>query len=174
MNRELKFSLGVKVSLKDLAIMSRQFATMINSGLSLLRALAILAEQTENAALAKTLGEVRAAVEAGEGLSAAMARHPRIFPPLMINMARAGEIGGFLDTVLVQIADNFEAELKLKNKIKSAMTYPTVVFVIAILAVIGMLLFIVPVFTKMFASLGGELPAPTRVLVFLSSAMKVA
>jgi type IV pilus assembly protein PilC len=174
MNREIKFSLGAKVSLKDLAIMSRQFATMINSGLSLLRALAILSEQSENAVLAKTLGEVRAAVEAGEGLSGAMARHPRVFPPLMINMCRAGEIGGFLDTVLVQVADNFEAELKLKNKIKSAMTYPTVVFVIAILAVIGMLLFIVPVFTKMFASLGGELPAPTRVLVFLSSALKVA
>jgi type IV pilus assembly protein PilC len=89
-------------------------------------------------------------------------------------MCRAGEVGGFLDRVLVQVADNFEAEVKLRAKIKSAMTYPTVVFVIAILAVVGMLLFIVPVFAGMFASLGGTLPAPTRALVFLSDAMKFA
>ena len=154
--------------------MSRQFATMINSGLSLMRALSILAEQTESRGLAKVLGEVRTAVEGGEALSTAMARHARVFPPLMVNMCRAGEVGGFLDDVLEQVATNLEAEVKLRGKIKSAMTYPTVVFVIAILAVVGMLLFIVPVFTKMFAQLGGELPAPTKVLVFLSHAMRWA
>jgi type IV pilus assembly protein PilC len=90
----------------------------------------------------------------------------------MVNMCRAGEIGGFLDAVLLQIAENYEAEVKLRGKIKSAMTYPVVVFVIAILAVIGMLLFIVPIFAHMFDDLGGTLPAPTRVLVFLSNAMK--
>jgi type IV pilus assembly protein PilC len=173
-NREIKLPGRDKVGLKDLAVMSRQFATMIDSGLSLLRALNILAEQTESAALAKTLGEVRSDVEGGQALSVAMAKHAKVFPPLMVNMCRAGEVGGFLDKVLLQIAENMEAEVKLRSKIKSAMTYPVVVFVIAVVAVIGMLLFIVPVFTKMFESLGGDLPAPTKALVFLSSAMKIA
>ena len=174
MSMEIKLPGSDKVGLKDLAIMSRQFATMIDSGLSLMRALSILAEQTESTGLAKTLGEVRSDVEGGAALSTAMAKHPRVFPPLMINMCRAGEVGGFLDKVLLQIAENMEAEVKLRAKIKSAMTYPVVVFIIAIIAVVGMLLFIVPVFTKMFDSLGGELPAPTKALVFLSSAMKIA
>ena len=174
MRREISLPGGNKVTLKDLAVMSRQFATMINSGLSLLRGLSILAEQTESKALAGVLGEVRNDVETGMSLSAALGRHPEVFPPLMINMCRAGEVGGFLDSVLLQIAANFEAEVKLRSKIKSAMTYPVVVFVIAILAVVGMLLFIVPIFAKMFSSLGGTLPAPTRVLVFLSEAMKFA
>jgi type IV pilus assembly protein PilC len=173
MNRELSCRAATGVKLKDLSVMSRQFATMINSGLSLLRALSILAEQTENKALAKVLAEVRGAVETGQSLSSAFARHPRIFPPLMVNMVRAGEVGGFLDSVLLQVAANFESEVKLRGKIKSAMTYPVVVFCIAIVAVIGMLLFIVPVFTKMFEDLGGELPAPTKVLVFLSDALRV-
>ena len=165
---------GKKIKLKDLAVMSRQFAVMINSGLSLLRALTILAEQSENKELARVLAEVRNDVEVGTSLSAAMSKHPAVFPPLMVNMTKAGEVGGFLDSVLLQIAENYEAEVKLRGKIKSAMTYPVVVFVIAILAVIGMLLFIVPVFATMFEDLGGELPAPTKVLVFLSAAMKIA
>jgi type IV pilus assembly protein PilC len=165
--------LGKKIKLKDLAVMSRQFAVMINSSLSLLRALTILSEQSENKELARVLGEVRNDVEVGSALSAAMAKHPNAFPPLMVNMIRAGEVGGFLDAVLLQLAENYEAEVKLRSKVKSAMTYPVVVFVIAILAVVGMLLFIVPVFAKMFDDLGGTLPAPTRVLVFLSGAMKI-
>ena len=102
-----------------------------------------------------------------------MAKHPTVFPPLMVNMCRAGEVGGFLDMVLLQIADNYEAEVKLRGKVKAAMTYPVVVFVIAVLAVIGMLLFIVPVFVGLFADFDSALPAPTRVLVFLSGLMKV-
>lgn len=161
-----------RVRLKDLAVMSRQFATMINSGLSLLRALTILSEQTESKGLKAALSEVRGDVESGQSLSAAMAKHDRVFPPIMINMCRAGEVGGFLDAVLLQIAESFEADVKLRGKIKSAMTYPTVVFIIAIIAVIGMLTFIVPVFAAMFKNLGGELPAPTKVLVFMSESMK--
>src|SRR3954469_25843008 len=161
-----------RVKLKDLAIMSRQFATMISSGLSLLRALTILSEQTENKELARVLGLVRSDVEAGQSLSSALAKFPKVFPPLMVNMCRAGEVGGFLDGVLLQIAENYEAEVKLRGKIKSAMTYPTVVFVIAIIAVIGMLLFIVPIFAKMFKDLGGTLPLPTQVLVALSDALR--
>src|SRR3954454_3798401 len=174
-NKELNIpGFGKKVKLKDLAVMSRQFATMINSGLSLLRALSILSEQTENKELARVLGEVRNEVESGNSLSSSMAKHPHVFPPLMVNMCRAGEVGGFLDSVLLQIAENYEAEVKLRGKVKSAMTYPVVVFVIAIIAVIGMLLFIVPVFAHMFDDLGGKLPAPTRVLVWMSGAMKFA
>src|SRR4051794_12017876 len=164
---------GGKVKTKDLAIMARQFATMINSGLSLLRALTILAEQTENKVLAGVVGEVRGEVEPGQSLSSALAKPPRVFPPIMVNMTRAGEVGGFLDAVLLQVAENFEAEVKLRGKIKSAMTYPVVVFVMAILAVIGMLLFIVPIFAKMFADMGAQLPAPTRALVFLSAVLKI-
>ncbi len=163
-----------KVKLKDLAVFSRQFATMINSGLSLLRSLTILTEQTENKELARVLSEVRNDIENGASLSAAMARQPEAFPPLMTNMCKAGEVGGFLDLVLLQIAENYEAEVKLRGKVKSAMTYPVVVFVMAILMCIIMLIFIVPVFAGMFESLGSTLPFPTRMLVLLSGLLKVA
>ena len=173
LNREISIpGMKPKVKLKDLAVFARQFAVMINSGLSLLRSLSILAEQTENKELGRILGEVRNEIEAGGSLSGAMAKH-EVFPPLMVNMIRAGEVGGFLDGVLLQLAENYEAEVKLRGKVKSAMTYPVVVFVLAILAVIGMLLFIVPVFAGMFEDLGGELPLPTKILVFLSGAMRV-
>jgi type IV pilus assembly protein PilC len=164
---------GKKVKLKDLAVFSRQFATMINSGLSLLRSLTILTEQTDNKELARVLGEVRNDIETGNSLSAAMAKHQKVFPPLMVNMCRAGEVGGFLDSVLLQIAENYEAEVKLRGKVKAAMTYPIVVFVMAILGVTAMLLFIVPVFAELFSGFDAQLPAPTRFLVFLSGLMKV-
>ena len=161
-----------KVKLKDLAIFARQFATMINSGLSLLRSLTILTEQTENKEFARVLGEVRNDIETGSSLSGGMAKHPEVFPPLMINMCKAGEVGGFLDGVLLQIAENYEAEVKLRGKVKSAMTYPVVVLVMAFIAVIGMLLFIVPVFEGMFKSLGASLPPPTLFLVWVSQQLR--
>src|SRR4051794_3329755 len=172
LKKEIKIpGFGKKVKLKDLAIFSRQFATMVNSGLSLLRALTILTEQTESKYLSSIIGEVRNDVETGNSLSGAMGKHPNVFPPLMVNMCKAGEVGGFLDSVMLQIANNYEAEVKLRGKIKAAMTYPTVVFVMAILAVTGMLIFIVPVFANLFKQLGGTLPAPTRVLVFMSHSL---
>ncbi len=161
-----------KVKLKDLAVMSRQMATMISAGLSLLRTLSILADQTESKPLAKCLGQVRSEVETGGSLSAALAKHREVFPPLMINIVRAGEIGGFLEKALVSVAENYEAEVKLRGRIKSAMSYPVVVFCIAIIAVAVMLIFIVPVFKNMFDGLGGTLPAPTLFLVWLSGVMK--
>jgi type IV pilus assembly protein PilC len=164
---------GKKVKLKALAVMSRQFATMINSGLPLIRALRILSEQTESKELGRVLGEVRNDVEGGSSLSGAMQKFsPKIFPPLMVNMARAGEVGGFLDAVLLQVAENYEAEVKLRGKVKSAMTYPVVVFVMAMLMATAMLLFIVPVFAKMFKSLGGKLPLPTQILMDASNILK--
>lgn len=174
LNTEISIpGMGDRIKLKDLSVMSRQLATMIDSGLSLLRALSILAEQTESKPLAKVLAQVRNDVEVGLALSVAMGKHAEVFPPLMLNMVRAGEVGGFLDQALLSIADNFEAEVKLRGKIKSAMTYPVVVFVVAILACIGMLLFIVPVFSGMFTTLGGKLPFLTQVLVYMSQGVKI-
>jgi type IV pilus assembly protein PilC len=171
MKREISLGRKKKVKLKNLAVFSRQFATMIDAGLTMLRGLTILADQSDNPELRRILREVKQDVEAGNSLSAAFAKHD-VFPPLMVNMTRAGEAGGFLDVTMRQIADNYEAEVKLRGKIKAALTYPVVVFILAILMCIGMLVFIVPVFEGMFADLGGELPLPTKVLVFLSGAMK--
>jgi type II secretory pathway component PulF len=159
------------IALKDLAIMSRQMATMTSSGLSLLRTLNILAEQTEHAQLAKILATIRTDVETGVSLSDAMEKHSVVFPPIMINLIKAGETGGFLESSLNSVASNFESETKLRDTIKSAMAYPTIVLIMAIFAVIAMLTFIVPVFEDMFAGFGGQLPLPTRILVVLSSAM---
>jgi type IV pilus assembly protein PilC len=171
LNREINLSFGSGVKLKDLAIMSRQMATMIGAGLSLLKTLSVLAEQTENKKLAKILTEVSGQVEEGTSFSESLKKHGDVFPPLMINMVRAGETGGFLDGALESIATNFEKEVKLRGTIKSALTYPVIVLIMSLLSVIGMLLFIVPVFDNMFKSLGGQLPLPTEILVILSHAM---
>jgi type IV pilus assembly protein PilC len=172
LQREIKipgFEKGV--DLKSLAIMSRQMATMISSGLSLLKALSILASQTENKKLAGILQSVTVDVENGGSLSDAFAKHPADFPPLMINMIRAGETGGFLEGALESLAINYEKESKLKSAIKSAMAYPVMVLVMSFVAVILMLLFIVPVFRDMFDGLGSSLPAPTQALVTISENM---
>jgi type IV pilus assembly protein PilC len=160
-----------RVKTKDLAVASRQMATMIAAGLSLLRTLTILAEQTESKPLAKAFESVRSDVETGSSFSDAIAKRPEVFPPLMINLVRAGEIGGFLEGSLESIAVNYEAEVKLNGKIKSAMTYPVIVLIIAMIAVAAMLIFIVPVFSDMFKSLHAELPLPTEILVVLSQGM---
>jgi type IV pilus assembly protein PilC len=172
MQREIHFGGKKRVKTKDLAVFSRQFATMIDAGLTLIRALNIMAEQAENPELRRVLRGVKQDVESGMSLSASFAKSPEVFPPLMINMTKAGEAGGFLDGAMRQVADNFEAEVKLRGKIKAALTYPVVVFVLAILMCIAMLIFVVPVFKGMFESLGGQLPLPTMVLVKLSAAMK--
>jgi type IV pilus assembly protein PilC len=159
------------VGLKDLAIMSRQMATMVGAGLSLLRTLTILSEQTENKKLASTLVAVRTLVESGSALSEAMLKQGRVFPPIMIHLVRAGEAGGFLDQALESIAGTFEKDVKLRQTIKSALTYPVVVLIMALVSVVGMVTFIVPVFENMFANLGGELPLPTQILVTISHNM---
>jgi len=160
-----------RISLKDLAVMSRQMATMTSAGLSLLRTLNILSLQTENSELAKILTSIRNEVETGVSLSESMSKHATVFPPIMINLVRAGETGGFLENSLNSVAENFESEGKLRDTIKSAMAYPTIVLVMAVVAVIAMLTFIVPVFEKMFAGFGGQLPLPTQILVVLSKLM---
>jgi type IV pilus assembly protein PilC len=171
LNREIDLSFLRKgVGLKDLAVMSRQMATMISAGLTLLRTLTIISEQTENKRLAEVLAQVGGDVETGLSLSDAMARHEE-FPPLMLSLIRAGETGGFLEGALESVASNYEKEVELRGTVKSALTYPVVVLIMAVVAVIGMLLFIVPIFEKMFADLGGELPLPTQFLVVVSKNM---
>jgi type IV pilus assembly protein PilC len=172
MQRELSFGRKKRVKLKDLSVFARQFATMIDAGLTMLRALTIMSEQVEKPELRRVLRQVKQDLEAGMSLSSAFAKSPDVFPTLMISMTRAGEAGGFLDIAMRQIADNFEAEVKLRQKIKAAMTYPVVVFFLAILMCVGMLIFVVPVFESMFDGLGGELPLPTKFLVFLSSSLR--
>jgi type IV pilus assembly protein PilC len=160
-----------RVKLKDLAVMSRQMATMVGAGLSLLRTLTILSEQTENKKLQESLSNVRGLVETGSSLSEALARQGRVFPPIMVHLVRAGETGGFLDQSLESIAETFEKDVKLRQTIKSAMTYPVVVLVMALVSVVGMVTFIVPVFENMFKNLGGQLPLPTQILVVASHNM---
>ncbi|HWC12834.1 MAG TPA: type II secretion system F family protein [Acidimicrobiales bacterium] len=162
---------GKKVKLKDLAVFSRQFATMIASGLTLLRSLNILAEQSDNAKLSEVIAKVGSAVEGGKALSEALAEHPE-FPKLYVAMVRAGETSGTLDQVLIRIADTLEKDLTLRKKVTSALTYPGVVLVLAVLLTIVMLLFIVPTFVGMFETLGGELPLPTRVLLLMSAVVR--
>ncbi len=158
-----------RIKFKDVAVFSRQFATMINSGLSLLRSLNILAAQTDSKALAKIIGEVKLKVETGASLSEAMAEHPKAFSTLYVSMVKAGEVGGLLDETLLRLADTIEAQVALRQKIKSAMMYPTAVLGLVVLIVTAMLMFIVPLFEDLYADLGGELPAPTKMLLLISA-----
>ncbi len=168
---ELKIPGTGRPKLKDIAIFSRQFAVMIDSGLSLLRALHILGEQTENKVLAGVVGEVRQDVEKGTALSQALGRHPKTFSRLYVSMVRSGETGGNLDSVLVELADTIEKQVELRQKVKSAMTYPVAVLCLVGLIVTAMLIFIVPTFKGIYGDLGGTLPLPTRVLLLVSSLM---
>ncbi|MEJ7842638.1 MAG: type II secretion system F family protein [Rubrobacter sp.] len=160
-----------KVKLVDLVVFTRQFATMINAGLPIVRALLVLSEQTDNPKLKEVVVHVRKDVEAGLALSEALEKHPKVFSKLYVEMVRAGEIGGILDGVLLRISTQLEGDQELRRKVKSAMTYPVVVLVLAVLAASFMLIFIVPVFAKMFEDLGGTLPLPTRVAMGLSDVL---
>ena len=161
-----------KVKLKELSVFSRQFATMVNSGLPILRALSILADQASNPELAKTLTACRIDIEQGSSLSNALQKHPKVFNDLYVSMVKSGETGGSLDTVLLRLADMIENEVKLRGKIKSAMTYPIAVVALVSLILTAMLLFVVPQFKSIYGQLGGSLPLPTRVLLTISDLFK--
>jgi len=171
LQKEINFGAGKSVGLKDLAVMARQMSTMTGAGLSLLKTLDILAGQTAHKKLAAIMTTVSRDVESGSSFSQALAKHPVDFPPLMISMVRAGEAGGFLDTALDAMAENFEKEANLRSTIKSALTYPVMVLIMTIVAVALMLIFIVPIFKTMFEGLGSSLPAPTQFLVTMSESM---
>jgi type IV pilus assembly protein PilC len=163
---QMRFGTGVKS--KDITIFARQFSTMINAGLSLTKCLSILGQQTESDALRVVIAQVGKDVESGQSLSDSLAKHPRIFPSIFVNMVRAGETGGVLDEVLSRVADHFERDAMLKGKIKSAMTYPLAMGGLVLLILIAMMVFVVPVFQGMFESMGGQLPLPTQILVNIS------
>jgi type IV pilus assembly protein PilC len=160
-----------RVKLKDIAIFSRQFATMINSGLTLLRSLSILTVQTESKFFSSVIDSLRADIQSGSSLSQAMARHPKQFNRLYVAMIRAGETGGNLDTTLNELATTIEKQVELRGKIRSALAYPCMVLALVCCILTAMLVFIVPIFKKMYDSLKGTLPLPTRMLITISNIM---
>jgi type IV pilus assembly protein PilC len=170
--RQLSLRIGTGVSTRDIVIFTRQFATMINSGLPLVQSLDILAEQTENEALRKVIQDVLYDVESGNTLADALAKHPKIFTDLYVNMVAAGEAGGILDTILLRLATFLEKNDALIRKIKGAMIYPAVIFGVAISAVAILLIFVIPTFQQMFASAGIPLPLPTRIVIGMSQFMQ--
>jgi type IV pilus assembly protein PilC len=167
-SKELKLPFGNKVKATDLTIMTRQLSTMVSSGMTILRSLYVLEAQTENPALTAVLVDVRKDVEAGLPLSDAFERHPKVFSPLFVAMTRAGETGGLLESSLIRIADQLESEDALRRQVKSAMVYPTVVMVFAMVVLLALVAFIVPVFVGVFKQFGGNLPKITQVTVMMS------
>jgi len=163
---------GKRIKSKDVTVFSRQFATMINSGLAMLRALYILENQTQNAKLKKIIGAVRSDVEGGSALSDALEKHPKVFNRLYVSMVRAGEAGGILDETLQRVATQLEAEDSLKRMVRSAMVYPLLIAVFALLVLTAMMMFIIPIFSKMYADLGSKLPLLTRIMVNISDTMR--
>jgi type IV pilus assembly protein PilC len=157
-----------RVKLREIAVITRQLSTMVDSGLSVVRSLGILGAQVENKELARVLGVVRLDLEHGSSLSAACAKHPRVFSKLYCTLIEAGEVGGNLDDVLGSLATTIEKQAQLNRTIKSAMTYPAVVLSVMLVIFTAMIVFIVPVFKNLFKELGGKLPFPTLVLIKIS------
>lgn len=160
-----------RIKPKEVAVFTRQFATMVDSGLSISRSLSVLANQVENKYLAQKLRTVREDVESGSSLSAALSRHPKVFNHLYVAMVQAGEAGGSIDVVLRNIADQLEAQVELNRKIRGAMTYPIVVVSVICIIFVVMMVVIVPIFKRLFTTLGGTLPLPTRILITISNTL---
>jgi len=164
-----RFGLGGRVKDKDIVVFTRQFATMIDAGLPLVQALDILSTQVENKSFGKVLAQVKIDVESGSTYADALKKYPRVFSELYANMVAAGEAGGILDTILNRLSAYIEKAMKLKKKVKGAMVYPAVVTSIAVLVIAVIMIFVVPTFSKMFTTLGGTLPLPTRIVINLSN-----
>jgi type IV pilus assembly protein PilC len=171
-SKEISLSFMDRIKSTDLTIMTRQLATMVSSGMTILRALYVLESQTESKPLAETLVKVRKDVEAGLPLSDAFERHPKVFSALFVAMTRAGETGGVLEESLERVADQLEKEDSLRRQIKSAMVYPGVVMTFAVVVLVALVTFLVPVFVGTFKSFGGDLPTITKFTVFLSTTIK--
>src|SRR5579875_16789 len=163
--------LSDRVKLKEIALMSRQLATMVSSGLTLVRALGVLADQIESRPLREALITIRQDVEQGSSLSAAIEKMPKIFPPLYVAMVRAGEVGGQLDTVLLKLSTTLEKQVELRSKVRSAMAYPSIVVCLVIVIVTALMIFVVPIFRKLFQSLHAPLPLPTQVVIDISKVL---
>jgi type IV pilus assembly protein PilC len=169
---KLSFKFGGGVKTRDVVIMTRQFATMINAGLPLVQALGILADQTENKVLANVTRQVVYDVESGHTLADALRKHPKAFSDLFVNMVAAGEAGGILDTILLRLAQFLEKNDAIIRKVKGAMVYPVVIMSVAAIAITVLLIFVIPTFQSMFASVNLELPLPTRVVIGMSNVLK--
>jgi type IV pilus assembly protein PilC len=172
--RKLKLNLPFKagVSDKDIVVFTRQFATMIDAGLPLIQCLDILAKQTENKTFALSINDIRQDVEAGSTYADALRKHPKIFNDLYVNMVAAGELGGILDTILNRLSKYIEKSIKLKRQIKSAMAYPSTIVAVAVVVIVVLLVWVIPIFAKMFTDFGGVLPAPTRMVIGASDFMQ--
>jgi type IV pilus assembly protein PilC len=160
------------IKMRDIVIFTRQFSTMINAGLPLVQALDILAKQTENKVLAATTRDIVFDVESGHTVADALAKHPKAFSDLYVNMVAAGEAGGILDTILMRLATFMEKNDALVRKVKGAMIYPAVIMSVAVIAIAVLLLFVIPVFESMFAGVGLALPLPTRVVIGASDLLR--
>jgi len=160
---------GGKVKDKDIVVFTRQFATMIDAGLPLVQALEILSKQTESPSLAAVIGKVKNDVESGATYADALKKHPRVFDDLYSNMVAAGEAGGILDTILNRLAGYIEKSMKLKKKVKGALTYPAVIVTVAASVISVIMIYVIPIFASMFTNMGGVLPAPTRAVMAMSS-----
>jgi len=170
LNREIKIpGITDRVALKDVALMSRQLATMVSAGLTLVRALGVLADQIESKPLREAMLQIRQEVEQGSSLSSALEKLPKVFPPLYIAMIRAGEVGGQLDVVLLKLSNTLEKQVELRQKVRSAMAYPTIVLSAVVVIITAMMIFIVPIFKRLFTSLNGTLPLPTRIVISISN-----
>jgi len=160
---------GGKVDTKDLVVFTRQFATMIDSGLPLVQCLDILANQQENKYFKTSLYNIKESVESGSTFADALAKHPKIFDQLYVNLIAAGEVGGILDTILNRLAAYIEKAMKLKKQVKGAMVYPATIISIAVIVIGVILVFVIPTFAKMFADFGGTLPTPTLIVIGISN-----
>ena len=157
-----------KVKEKDIVVFARIFATMINAGLPLIQCLDLLAQQEQNKTFAKIITTVKEDIEGGSTLHDALKKHPRVFDELFVNLVAAGESGGILDVILNRLSNYMEKAMKLKSRVKSAMTYPAIVLVVAVAVVALLLVYVIPVFKKLFEGMGGQLPGPTQFLINVS------
>jgi type IV pilus assembly protein PilC len=168
----VSLSFGQRLKNRDLVIVTRQFATMINAGLPLVQALDILVKQTDSRVLQATLEDVLHDVESGNTLADALRQHPKVFSPLYVNMVAAGETGGILDTILLRLSVFLEKNEALARKVKGAMIYPAVISLVAVSAIVVLLLFVIPTFQSMFASFDQQLPLPTRIVIGMSAVLQ--
>ncbi|THI92002.1 MAG: type II secretion system F family protein [Nitrospira sp. CG24A] len=170
---KVNLSFGSGLTDKDLVVFTRQFGTMINAGLPLVQCLEILSTQSENKVLRETIGEVKTQVEAGSTFSDALRRHPKVFDDLYVNLVHAGEVGGLLDTILTRLAKYIEKAMKLKGQVKSAMIYPAAIMGVAVVVISVLMIWVIPIFAKMFLELSGgkvALPGPTQLVIDISNA----
>ena len=170
-----RLTLGRGVTDKEIAVFTRQFATMINAGLPLVQCLEILSTQAENKVFGKAIGEIKFDVESGSTFADALKKHPKIFDDLYVNLVHAGEVGGFLDTILGRLAKHIEKAMKLKSQIKGAMVYPLAIVGVATIVITVLMVFVIPIFARMFMEMSGgkaSLPAPTQMVIDMSNFMK--